>query len=69
MGKVLEQRLNDLIHNIKEIKKQILWEKSIQANQAAKRAQRWKILADNVPLKWKGPSPMEEIRKQREKTC
>ena len=69
MAKVLEQRLNDLIHDIKEIKKQTVWEKSIQANQAAKRAQRWKILADNVTFKWEGSSPVEEIRKQREKTC
>ena len=69
MAKVLEQRLNDLIHEIKEIKKQIVWKKSIQANQAAKSAHRWKTLADNVTLKWKGPSPVEEIRKQREKTC
>ena len=69
MAKVLEQRLNDLIHDIKEIKKQVVLEKSIQANQAAKRAHRWQILADNVTLKWKGPSPVEEIRKQREKTC
>jgi hypothetical protein len=69
MATVLEQRLNDLIHEIKEIKKQVVWKKSIEANQVAKRAQRWKILRDNVTLKWKGPSPVEEIRKQREKTC
>lgn len=68
MARALDQRLNDLIHEIKEIKKQVVWDKSIQVSKAAKREHRWKLLRDDVTFKWKGPSPVEEIRKQREKT-
>lgn len=68
MERGLEQQLNDLIHEIKEIKKQVIWDKSIQVSKTAKRDHRWKILGDDVTLKWKGPSPVEETRKQREKT-
>ena len=67
MTRALEQRLNDLVHEIKEIKKQVVSEKSIQVSKTAKWEHRWKLLVNDVTLKWKGPSPVEEIRKQREK--
>ncbi len=67
MSKTLENRLNDLIHEIKEIKKQIILDKIIQVGVAQKRVNRWKTIGDKVSSKWTGLSSVEEIRQQREK--
>jgi hypothetical protein len=68
MARELEHRLNDLIHEIKEIKKQVLWGKWVKTESTSKRLSRWKKLRDDVSLKWQGPSSVEEIRAQRGKT-
>jgi hypothetical protein len=67
MSKTLENRLNELIHEIKEIKKQIILDKIIQVDVAQNRINRWKTIGDKVSSKWSGPSSVEEIRQQREK--
>jgi hypothetical protein len=67
MSKTLESRLNDLIHEIKEIKKQIILDKTVQVGAAQKRVNRWKTIGDKVSSKWTGFSSVEEIRQQREK--
>jgi len=67
MSKTLENRLNDLIHEIKEIKKQIILDKIIQVDVAQNRINRWKTIGDKVSSKWSGLSSVEEIRQQREK--
>jgi hypothetical protein len=67
MGKSLESRLDDLIHEITEMKKQIILDKTIKAKAAHDRILEWKSLGKKVSAKWKGPSAVEEIRDQREK--
>jgi hypothetical protein len=66
MAKELEHRLNDLIHEIKEIKKQILLEKLVEKQSARNKVNRWRELGAQVSTKWRGPSPVQEIRLQRE---
>ena len=68
MPKSLENRLNDLIHEIAEMKKQIILDKPIKVEAARNRIREWKILGKKVSAKWDGPSALEEIREQREKT-
>ena len=67
MPKSLESRLNDLIHEITEIRKQIILDKSIKVAAVQNRMREWKALGKKVSAKWKGPSAVEEIRQQREK--
>jgi len=67
MSKTLESRLNDLIHEITEMKKQIILDKSIKVEAAQNKIREWKILGKKVSAKWNGPLAVEEIRQQREK--
>ena len=67
MPKSLENRLNDIIHEITEIKKQIILDKSIKVEAAQGTIRQWKALGKKVSAKWNGPSAVEEIRQQREK--
>ncbi len=68
MSRILENRLNGLIHEITEIKKQIILDKSIKVEAVQSRIREWKTLGKKVSAKWNGPSAVEEIRQQREKT-
>jgi len=68
MPKSLEDRLNNLIHEITEMKKQIILDKSVKVEAAQTRIREWKALGKRVSTKWNGPSAVEEIRQQREKT-
>ena len=67
MVKSLENRLDDLIHEMTEMKKQIILEKSFKADAAQSRMREWKSLVKRVSAKWNGLSAVEEIRQQREK--
>jgi hypothetical protein len=67
MAKSLESRLNDLIHEITEMRKQLILDKSIKVEAAQSRIREWKTLGKKVSAKWNGPSAVEEIRQQREK--
>jgi hypothetical protein len=67
MAKSLENKLDDLIHEITEMKKQIILEKSIKVEAAQNSIREWKALGKKVSAKWNGPSAVEEIREQREK--
>ena len=67
MSRTLENRLNTLIHEIIEIKKLIILDKSVKVESVENRLREWKALGKKVSAKWKGPSAVEEIRQQREK--
>ncbi len=64
---LLEHRLNGLIREIEGIRKKILSDKLQKEENPKERLNRWKILGNNVSLKWQGASAVEEIRLQREK--
>jgi hypothetical protein len=67
MARTLDNRLNDLIHEIKEIKKQIILGKIERVGAGKNKINRWKTIGDEVTSKWNGLSAVEEITQQREK--
>ena len=68
MLKTFEDRLSNLIHEIKEIKKQIILDKLVKVNAAQTKIDRWKKLGDKVSSNWDSLSAADEIAQQREKT-
>jgi len=68
MSKTFEDRLSNLIHEIKELKKQIILDKLVKVNAAQAKLNRWKMLAGKISSKWNGTPVVEEIAQQREKT-
>jgi hypothetical protein len=68
MSETLETRLNNLMHEIKEIKKSLILDKFSKVEGGQKKINAWKGLAKKVSSKWDGLSAVEEIIQQREKT-
>jgi hypothetical protein len=68
MSKTFEHKLSNLIHEIKEIKKQIILDKSVKVNAAQTKINKWKMLGNKISSNWDGLSAVDEIAQQREKT-
>jgi len=68
MSKTFEHRLSDLIHEIKEIKKEIILDKLVRVDGAKGKINKWKTLGDKISSNWDGLSAVDEIAQQREKT-
>jgi len=67
MSRTLEDRLSNLIHEIKEIRKQIILDKLVYVSANETKITKWKILGDKISSKWNGTPVVEEIAQQREK--
>jgi hypothetical protein len=68
MSKTFEHRLSDLIHEIKEIKKEIILDKLVKVYTDKTKINKWKMLGDKISSNWDGISAVNEIVQQREKT-
>ena len=68
MPKTFEDRLSNLIHEIKEIKKQIILDKFVKVNAGQAKINKWKMLGGKISSKWDSLSVADEIAQQREKT-
>ncbi len=68
MPKTFEDRLSNLIHEIKEIKKQLILDKLVKVDTGQAKINRWKMLGGKVSSKWDGVSAADEIAQQREKS-
>lgn len=68
MPTTLEDKLSKLMHEIKEIKKEIIFQEITKAHVARQKSDRWKALGDEVSSKWNKVSAVEEISMQREKS-
>ena len=66
-AKSIDDRLDDLVHEIKEIKKELLLEKVSRAGMVKERTAAWISLGEKVSEKWDSVSAAEEIADQREK--
>jgi hypothetical protein len=66
-AKNLDGRLDDLVHEIKEIKKELIREKMARAGQVRERTAIWTTLGKEVSAKWDNVSSIDEITAQREK--
>jgi len=65
----LEKKLNRIVRQINEIRKDVVILKlAARPGRTPKRTRAWKALAEKVSSRWQGPSAVEEIASQREKT-
>jgi hypothetical protein len=64
----LKDKLGNLIHEITEIKKELICYKIEKAGAARNKIDIWKSLGKKVSSKWDNVSAVEEISQQREKT-
>ncbi|MGC8811805.1 MAG: hypothetical protein ACP5Q3_16315 [bacterium] len=64
----IENRLNNIINEIKEIKKQIILEKIGKIKGTQAKINKWKTLGSAISSMWNDISAVEEISLQREKT-
>ena len=67
MAKNLDQRLNRLVYEIKEIRKEFVFLKMEKTRAAPERIAAWRELGKKISHHWDGISALEEIIAQREK--
>ncbi len=64
----LDKKLNRIVREINEIRKDVVILKLASKPQhTKKRTKAWKALARKVSSRWQGPTAVEEIASQREK--
>ncbi len=68
MATALGNKLSNLIHEIKEIKKELIFQEIAKARTAKNRLTAWKTLGKRISEKWDDMSVADEISFQREKT-
>jgi S-adenosylmethionine synthetase len=66
-AKTLDDRLDDLVHEIKEIKKELLRERIARAGMVKEKTATWTHLGKKVSARWDSVSAVDEIADQREK--
>ncbi len=67
MRGTMENRLENLIHELKELKKDLILQKAGNLKVVHGKAGKWQALADRVSAQWDGVSAVEEVSQQREK--
>lgn len=68
MSSTLEDRITKLIHEIKEIRKEMLFQEIEKAHATKNKLIKWKALGQKVSASWDKVSAVEEITLQREKS-
>ena len=63
----IEKRLEKLIHEIKEIKKELILDNSKKVLSQQNKINSWNSLAKEISCKWDKISAVDEIIQQREK--
>lgn len=66
--KEIDVKLGHILHDIKDVQKAIIRMKLEEKGKREDRLSKWKLLREKVSSKWVGPTAVEEIRQQREKT-
>ena len=67
MPNAIEQRLDLLVHEISEIKKELLMQKIQSITLSTGNVKNWKSLGEAISQRWDDFSAVDEIRDQREK--
>ena len=67
-AKTLDDRLDNLVHEIKEIKKELILERKNHAGMVKERTAIWISLGKKVSVSWDAVSAVDEIADQREKS-
>ena len=68
MSATLENKLSHLIHEINEIKKELVPREIKKAHAVKRRLSKWKALGVKISSKWNNITAVEEISQQREKS-
>ena len=68
MSTKVEGKLVSLIHEIKEIKKELIFQKIEKTKTAEQKIKRWEVLGRKISGVWDKVSAVEEVRQQREKS-
>ena len=68
MATTLEHRLDALMHEIRDIKKELLLDKVTRLTITGARMHSWKALRKKVSAQWDHVTAVDEIIQQREKT-
>ena len=69
MQDTLENRVECLIQEIYEIKKELVLKKFKKSETGPKKINSWRRLGNKISAKWDDVSAVEEISQQREKAC
>jgi len=67
MPTAIEQRLDRLVHELNEIKKEMILQKLQQAEATVGKVSAWKSLRGRVSARWDHISAVDEIRQQRDR--
>lgn len=67
MPTAIEQRLDRLVHELNEIKKEMILQKVQPAAEAARKINAWKSLGEKISVKWDYVSAVDEIKQQRDR--
>ncbi|MDO9585676.1 MAG: hypothetical protein Q7I93_04225 [Syntrophales bacterium] len=67
MPTAIERRLDMLVHEINEIKKEVILQKIQNVATTAGKMNHWRSLGSKISEKWDQVSAVDEIRGQREK--
>jgi uncharacterized protein with von Willebrand factor type A (vWA) domain len=68
MASTLEHKLDALVHEIRDIKKELILDKVTRFTVTRARMDAWKSLRKKVSAQWDHVSVLDEIRQQREKS-
>jgi hypothetical protein len=68
MASALENKLEALIHEIRDIKKEVILGKTTKVSVARGSIRAWEALGKKVSAQWDDVSATDEIIRQREKT-
>ncbi|HWP90727.1 MAG TPA: hypothetical protein VNN20_00810 [Thermodesulfobacteriota bacterium] len=68
MSRKVEDKLTSLIHEIKEIKKELILQRVEKAEITEQKTRKWNTFCKKVSAKWDNISSVEEVRRQREKS-
>jgi S-adenosylmethionine synthetase len=67
MPTAMEQRLDRVVHELNEIKKEMILQKLQPAVRAARKSSAWKSLGEKISVRWDHVSAVDEIRQQRDR--
>ena len=67
MPSAMEQRLDRVVHELNEIKKEMILQKMQPAVSAVRKSSAWKSLGEKISVRWDHVSAVDEIRQQRDR--
>ena len=68
MPTAIEQRLDKLVHELNEIKKEMILQKVQQTATTVGKISAWNSLSGRVSARWDHISAVDEIRQQRDRS-